>query len=71
MIRVYHNQDLLNSNWPIILRSDFPVTINRSLLTLVAEVDTDSLEKAYWLTNTEETFWWDKEGVTPLFDDDN
>jgi pectate lyase len=67
MIKVYHNpnfhgcrMNVTQENADIILKND--------TLTLVAEVETDSLEDAYQLTNNIENSWVENEKVTAKVD---
>lgn len=39
--------------------------LKAGLYTEVAEVDTDSKERAYYLTNSIENYWAENDGVTP------
>ncbi len=60
--RVLHNPDFIRYR-----EGD---TISPDALLAVAEVETDSLERAYELTNSIDQPWWLNDGVTALVTSD-
>lgn len=73
MIKVYHIRDLFKNydkTMALMAGKDTNTSIRTILelkpedFILVAEVNTDSLEEAYALTNSTRTFWGDNPGVT-------
>ena len=59
MVKVFHNTQFSDT-----YRKE-PEEISSDLLTKVAEVDTNDLEKAFELTNHITSDWTQNEGVTP------